>query len=112
MNLRMLRRISKRSTHQRFNHVAIITAGKRVLATGYNRGELHAEEVAIRRLAHITRNSGGSPNPSSLTLTSLMFKRKNGNIGESFPCNDCLQLINKAKIRWVTYVENGVVKTV
>jgi deoxycytidylate deaminase len=110
MNLRMIRRISKRSTHQRFNHVAIITSGKRVLAVGYNRGEIHAEEVAIRRLAHVSRNNRNIP--SSLTLTSLMFKRKNGNIGESFPCNDCLQLINKAKIRWVTYVENGVIKTV
>lgn len=106
----MARKIAKNSTHKRFNHIVLITAGKRILATGYNHGKIHAEEVAIRRLAHYNRNNGSAPR--SLTLTSLMFKKRNGNIGDSFPCTDCLQLINKNKIRWITYIEKGMVRTI
>lgn len=107
----MARRIAARSDHKLFHHVAIITSGKRVLAFGYNRGELHAEEIAIRRLNAYTRNNGGPPH--SLTLTSIMFKRKNGVLGtSSFPCNKCLLKMEKANIRWVTYIDRGMVKTV
>jgi len=111
MNISMARRIAKKSTHKLFSHVAIITSGKRVLSVGYNRGEVHAEEVAIKRLLHKHRNNKNDPR--ALTLTSLMFKKRNGHIGtNSFPCEACLIKIAKTKIRWITFINKGIITTI
>lgn len=110
MNINLARKIASKSTHKIFNHVAIITAGRRILSVGYNRGEHHAEEIAIRRLSHINRNNGSIPR--SLTITSLMFRKKTNSMGDSFPCYKCQARIAKAKIRWITYVERGMLRTI
>ena len=106
----MARRIAFQSDHKRFKHVSIITSGRKILAVGYNKGEEHSEAVAIKRLNHHKRNNGDIPH--TLTITNLMFKTRNGNLGNSFPCIECITAISKARIRWITYVENGVYRTI
>lgn len=96
---REVRKIAKKSTHRWAHHVAILTEGGRTVAVGYNRGECHAEDMAIRKL----RLSGGHAN----RLYSYRIRR-DGRIGASRPCDNCMALLREFGIQYVYYSDyNG-----
>lgn len=68
--------------------------GNRVLAVGYNRGTEHAEAIAIKRYLNAKRNNGNISN-GGVHIISIMFKRRNDKLGNSFPCQKCYELIKE-----------------
>lgn len=90
-----IRKIAKRSDHRWAHHVAILVGGGETLAVGYNRGSLHAEEMAIRKL-----EMSGSPKASRLYSIRI---RRDGKFGASRPCPSCEALIRSVGIRYVFY---------
>ncbi len=113
MNLKLLRKIASNSDHKLNCHCSIILAGNRLLATGYNVREIHAEDNAIRHLDRIYRPGNSRRNIRSLHLVSFMVKRKNNRVGNSFPCPYCMDKISRAGIRTVTYFNsNGLVQQI
>lgn len=95
----MLRRISERSSHSRNMHAAIILKGGRVISTGYNHGQTHAEIAAIHRATR----PGGYKNLLGSTIISFMCRRRTGSIGNSKPCSSCMDAIRSQGIRRVVY---------
>jgi tRNA(Arg) A34 adenosine deaminase TadA len=97
----MMRKIADRSTH-RYRHCSIIFAGSRLLTYGYNRGDTHAEIMAIRRLNQLYRTEN-SARPRNLHIVNFMYKGSSGNPGNSAPCDNCNRAIYKAGIRRIAY---------
>lgn len=105
MNLNQMRRIADKSTHNRYHHSALIFSGSRLLSYGYNFGTTHAEELAIKRLLRRNRIGHKITLPSNLHLISFMYKKSSGNMGNSLPCPDCMDLIKSVPIRTITYFD-------
>ncbi len=89
-----VRKIARRSDHKWAHHVAILFQGGEIVSIGYNKGECHAEEMAIRKL-QMARGK-------AQTLRSVRIRR-DGRLGASEPCPGCLKLILEAGIRRVYY---------
>lgn len=96
-----MKKIASKSTHPRVNHAALIFAGSRLIATGYNTKTCHAEISAIKKLW----NWMGSrrTQPRNLHLISVMIKKKTGDFGNSAPCARCLTMIHAVGIKSFTY---------
>jgi deoxycytidylate deaminase len=89
-----VRKIAKKSTHRWAHHVAFLAQHNRIVAVGYNRGSLHAEEMALRKM----RMAGGRAD----RLYSYRIRR-DGRLGASKPCSNCLLSIQRAGIRHIYY---------
>lgn len=94
ISLKEVRRIAKRSDHKWAHHVAFIVRSGVTVAVGFNKGELHAEEMAVRKL--LMSEEEGSH------LYSVRVRR-DGRIGASKPCPRCEKVIRDAGIRAVYY---------
>jgi hypothetical protein len=94
---REIRRIAKKSDHKWAHHVAVITGNGITLAVGFNKGEMHAEEMAVRKLEM-------SGECRARTLYSLRVRR-DGKMGASKPCEKCEALLRKVGIRYVFYCD-------
>jgi deoxycytidylate deaminase len=103
MNLSLLIKRAKRSSHWRYQHVALILSGSRLLSWGYNTDTLHAEESALRRLDRLYR-PGNSRRPKNLHLISFMVRKRDGSFGNSEPCERCADLLIRNKVRRITFV--------
>lgn len=99
----MMKKIAKMSPHARYQHCSLIFAGSRLLAYGYNREGIHSEIVAINRLNALLRNDN-SKRPRNLHMINLMIKKKNGKLGNSCPCDNCMAAIMSSNIKTVTYL--------
>ena len=103
-----MKRIASKSHHNKYCHSVIILKGDRVLSYGHNHSHVHAEITAIRRL--LRRNKRGSQQsiPNNLHLISYMFKRHNGNEGNSKPCENCEFTIRElGLIKTITYFQEN-----
>lgn len=89
-----VRKLAKKSDHKWAHHVALLYSGGCIVAVGFNKGEMHAEEMAIRKL----QMAGGTA-----TRMRSMRIRRDGKIGASKPCEDCLKSIISAGIKQVYY---------
>lgn len=98
-----MKKIASKSTHHRYNHATLIFAGSRLLVVGYNNKDHHAEIVALRRLEALLRN-GNTRRPRNLHLVNIMIKKKSGNLGDSYPCDNCMRAIEASDIRTITYI--------
>lgn len=87
MNLNLMRRIASKSPHVKYQHCTLIFVGNRLISYGYNRANAHAEIVALNRARAVFRNQ--KKIPSNLHMVNFMIKRKNGNLGNSYPCDKC-----------------------
>jgi len=103
MNMTMAKRIAAKSTHDRYNHVSMISSGGKILAVGYNRNGEHAERNTLRRLLNARKNNDNVP--KNLTLTSLMFKKRSEALGNSRPCSDCMRAITPF-VKSIVFIEN------
>jgi hypothetical protein len=92
---KQIRKIAKKSDHKWAHHVAVITGAGITLAVGFNKGEMHAEEMALRKL-------GLSGEKRAKTLYSLRVRR-DGKMGASKPCEECEKLLRKSGIKYVFY---------
>lgn len=102
MNLNHLKRVAQMSTHQRYNHCTLLFGGSRLLSVGYNTGNIHSEIMALKRLDQVLRNHN-SPRPNNLHIINAMFKTMSGNMGNSFPCRQCVIALRDAGIKRVTW---------
>jgi deoxycytidylate deaminase len=102
MNINHLRRIASKSPHSRYKHCSLIFAGSRLLATGYNHGEVHAEIDALNHLDQVVRNTR---RPKTLHMINFMYKTISGNPGNSYPCKKCELVLNTAGFRSITYYD-------
>lgn len=89
-----VRKLAKNCQHPWAHHVAVLAKGGKTVAIGYNRGTLHAEAMAIRKLVL----SGARAN----RLYSYRIRR-DGRIGASRPCDDCMALLRQHGIRHIYY---------
>lgn len=105
MNIQMMERIAKMSPHKRYQHCSLIFVGSRLISYGYNRGGIHAEEVAINRLNAWLRNQ--RRRPRNLHMINFMIKRKTGNPGSSYPCDICLYTAVHNGIKTITYMDDN-----
>ncbi len=105
LNLNLLKRVAKKSPHDKYNHSSLIYSGSRLISFGYNHSNTHAEVHAIIKLFRLYRNKGieNRRYPNNLHLISFMQKRRSGNSGSSYPCSNCIEWIKRAGIRKVTY---------
>lgn len=92
------------------NMVAVVERGGNVISIGYNdmsrshpayfNGEhdkgIHAEYAALRQ----TNNTEGAN-------IHIFYFRKNGDLGNSKPCPDCMEEIKKSGIQKIFYIDNG-----
>jgi deoxycytidylate deaminase len=88
------RRIAKKSDHKWAHHVAILFRGGEIMAIGYNKGVMHAEEMALRKL----QMAQGTAH----TIRSIRIRR-DGKLGASRPCEDCLRQIRTHGIKYVYF---------
>lgn len=100
MNLNLMKKIAKMSNHK-YQHCTLILAGSRLISYGYNRDDLHAEEVAINRAMAVYRNQHRIPH--NLHMINLMIKKDSGNLGNSRPCDYCLFRARAFGVRTITY---------
>ena len=107
MNLNLLKKIASKSTHSRNNHAVIILKGNRILSTGYNHGDIHAEIMAIKRASRANEGNRKFSKNSlyNATLISFMSRRITSTIGVSRPCGNCLRAITLEGIRRVIYFD-------
>lgn len=100
--MRLALATAKSSTHSIFKHGAVITTGKRPLASGTNTPSSdHAEEHAIKQLPR---------NRHNLTIYIARID-KSGGLKLSRPCRKCMNLIKKLNISSLIYTtEKGWVK--
>lgn len=77
-----------------------------MLVYGYNHGDTHAEEMAIRRLKQLFRNQDSFPR--NLHIVNFMFKAASGRPGNSYPCYNCSLAILRAGIHRVTYFDGNI----
>lgn len=94
MSDRAVAKVARRSDHRWAHHVAILVGGGTTLAVGFNKGTMHAEEMAIRKLKMV----GGHAS----RLYSVRVRR-DGRAGASKPCPNCERLLREAGIRYVFY---------
>ena len=107
MNLNQMRRIASKSEHDKYCHSALIFDGPRLLSYGYNFRHIHAEASAIKRLLRRTRIGHSKTTlPNNLHLISFMYKKSSGNMGNSLPCPDCMDLIKTVPIKTITYFDS------
>lgn len=92
---REVRRLARKSDHKWAHHVAVITGAGITLAVGFNKGEMHAEEMAVKKIQMTGEKRGR-------ILYSLRVRR-DGKMGASKPCEKCEKLIREAGIRYVFY---------
>jgi pyrimidine deaminase RibD-like protein len=91
---REIRKIAKRSDHRWAHHVAILYLAGEIVAIGFNKGEMHAEEMALLKL----RMARGRAS----VLRSIRIRR-DGRLGASQPCEECFKRIQESGIRQVYY---------
>lgn len=91
---KVVRNLAEKSDHRWAHHVAIITRGRVIVAVGYNKGTIHAEEMAIRKMLFL-RERGSR-------LYSVRIRR-DGRNGASKPCLACERVIRDAGIRYVFF---------
>lgn len=83
----------------RHQHAAVVLAGSRVLAFGYNHDGLHAEKAALKRVKPSYRKHGG------LVVISIRLKR-DGTLGNSKPCQECQGYMERNGVVSVYYTDD------
>lgn len=89
-----VRALAKKSDHKWAHHVAVITSGRTIVAVGYNKGEIHAEQMAVRKMRFLGLEG--------TRLYSLRIRR-DGRMGASRPCTDCEKIIRESGIKVIFY---------
>jgi deoxycytidylate deaminase len=89
-----VRRLVKRSTHKQHRHAVLVYRGGALVATGYNLGDHHAEQVALGKLW---------PDHRVGTRVVSIRMRKDGNLGMAKPCPKCEVMLREAGVKSVTY---------
>jgi len=102
VNLKIAKKLSQKSDHTEFKHSCLIVKGGNILASGFNKGKIHAEINAIGRDVTATRFKGA-------TLYSFRFS--NRGLANSHPCNNCTKVIAKTGVQKIVYarVIDGIV---
>ena len=100
--INLLKKLSKKSDHKSYKHATLIMKGGALLSVGYNHGELHSEVVAIKKLW---------PNKRLGTTVINIRTKKDGSIGNSYPCQDCLHLLKTAGVKkLIVYTSIGYIQ--
>ena len=89
-----LRRLALKSDHRTFMHAALVKKGGAIVSSGYNRGVVHAEAMALR-LAFGNGN----------TLVSIRVTR-GGQISNAKPCAACMKLAAESGIKKIIYSDD------
>jgi deoxycytidylate deaminase len=89
-----IRRLVKKSNHKQHKHAVLVYRGGALVATGYNHGEIHAEQVALGKLW---------PDHRVGTRVVSIRLRKNGELGMAKPCPKCEAMLRAAGVKSVTY---------
>ncbi len=96
--LRYLMKVVEKSRHSHFFHAALVLHGNRILSSGYNRGELHAEVMAMNRLPLEAR-------PRS-TVWSIRVT-PTGKLANAKPCPECMEALRNNRVKKVVYSTAG-----
>lgn len=90
---------------ERFKHGAVVVRGGRVLSIGYNKGKIHAEVDALKKVS----------DPSGTTLYVVRIGH-DGKLRLSRPCNNCLNYAINCGVKRIVYSiadgEYGVIEDV
>ena len=101
--LKHLLKTAEKSRHKLFFHAALVVSGGRILSSGYNRGTLHAEVMALRKLSHKQR--------CHTTIWSIRVTN-GGKLANAKPCPDCLETLRKSRVKTVIYsTAEGTIET-
>jgi len=92
--LSLAKKVAKKSWHKSFFHSAVLIRGGSLIATGYNKGNRHAEMACIGK-------AWGSE-VEGCTLLSIRVT-KGGLLANGKPCFDCEQALRKAGIKKIMY---------
>lgn len=88
---------AKKARHKQHGHAAILLKGGRPVAVAHNHSHIHAEHAVITR-AWRTGTEGAT--------VMVIRLRKDGTIGMSKPCPQCMTRMVGAGIKKVIYSDN------
>lgn len=97
---RAVRLAKKKSRHPCHKHAAIVFDKKRLLAVGYNHGNVHAEQSALDNLEGL---DGEAPALSMLVIRV----RRDGKLGLSKPCPNCRKSLVVEKFKHIFYTDSN-----
>lgn len=93
---RIAKKICGKSDHRQHHHSTLIVSGGGVIAVGYNKGEIHSEVTALKKLRPLLRQG--------VTIYNFRF-RKGGTFGISKPCPKCEQYLRDNGVKVVYYTD-------
>ena len=97
MNLNKFKSIAFKSDHRNYKHVAIVMKNGNILATGFNKGPIHAEVNALEKI--------WPKNRKGTIVISLRFTNKG--LASSMPCYKCRVYMQLNKVSKYQYVEKN-----
>ena len=98
LSFNAIKRLSLRSDHHNFRHVAVLTRGSSVVAIGFNHNTIHAEDAVLRRVWPDQR--------AGLTLWSYRVTR-GGRLSMARPCVMCQAMLLRNGIIRVRYSDSN-----
>lgn len=102
--IKQMKKVAKKSDHSLYMHCTLIYAGSRLIASGYNKQDVHAEIAALKKLFNWLRVDDRR-SPRNLHAVNIMLRRKTGMFGNSAPCKECLVAFRMAGIKSFTYYD-------
>lgn len=97
-----IKKLAGTSRHHAHRHATLVLQGGAVIAAGINKGHIHSEVTALRRVLKASNSMRGRLSLINLRLTAA------GNIGMSRPCEECWKFLAGVNVRKVTYsAESG-----
>ena len=98
MAMRLVNRHVHKCKHKQHKLVAFLMRSGNIVAVGCNHSHRHAETDVLEKAKH--HGTEGT--------TLVIFRvRKNGSIGMSMPCSDCMRQLVEAGIRNIVYSDNN-----
>lgn len=101
MSLNKLLKTARRSDHKIYNHAALVIKGGAILSSGYNHGWKHAEVHALEKLWPNKRKG-------TTVIVIRASKSKFGPLGNSRPCQKCIDFLKENGVVRVIYSCNNV----
>lgn len=96
-HVRALIKHATKARHRQHKHAAMVLNGSNTISIGWNHSSVHAEHAAINR-AWRTGTAGA-------TMVVIRI-RKDGSVGMSRPCEQCVIRLINAGIKKVVYSDN------
>lgn len=96
MNMKLMEKLCKKSSHHQHFHAAVVVVGGSIQSVGWNHGKTHAEVKALQQLWPNKRKD--------VKVYSLRFT-KSGKWSMAKPCKNCEKYLRENGVKTVFYTD-------